>query len=44
VYCRSANRSKVAMTAMQSVGFNNLYDLAGGITAWKSAGGEVATG
>lgn len=44
VYCRSANRSKVAMTAMQSAGFTNLYDLAGGINAWKSAGGEVVTG
>ena len=44
VYCRSANRSKVAMTAMQQAGFARLYDLAGGITAWKSAGGEVVTG
>lgn len=44
VYCRSANRSKVAMTAMQQLGFTQLYDLAGGINAWKSAGGEVVTG
>ncbi len=44
VYCRSANRSKVAMSAMQQLGFTQLYDLAGGITAWKSAGGEVVTG
>ncbi|HQY98383.1 MAG TPA: rhodanese-like domain-containing protein [Propionicimonas sp.] len=44
VYCRSANRSKVAMTAMQAAGFTSLYDLAGGINAWKSAGGEVVTG
>ena len=44
VYCRSANRSKVAMTVMQQVGFTKLFDLAGGITAWKSAGGEVVTG
>ena len=44
VYCRSANRSKVAMTAMQGAGFTYLYDLAGGINAWKSAGGEVVTG
>lgn len=44
VYCRSANRSKVAMTAMQQAGFTQLYDLAGGINAWKSAGGEVVTG
>ena len=44
LYCRSANRSKVAMTAMQAAGFTNLYDRAGGINAWKSAGGEVVTG
>ena len=44
LYCRSANRSKVAMTAMQAAGFTNLYDLAGGINAWKSAGGEAVTG
>jgi rhodanese-related sulfurtransferase len=41
VYCRSANRSKVAMTVMQQAGFTRLFDLAGGITAWQSAGGEV---
>ena len=41
VYCRSANRSKVAMTAMKRAGFTKLFDLAGGINAWQSAGGEV---
>lgn len=41
VYCRSGNRSKVAMTAMEQLGFAKLYDLAGGISAWQSAGGEV---
>lgn len=44
VYCRSGNRSKAATTAMQQVGFTRLFDLSGGITAWKSAGGEVVTG
>lgn len=44
VYCRSANRSKVAMTMMQQVGFTKLFDLEGGINAWKSAGGAVVTG
>jgi rhodanese-related sulfurtransferase len=44
VYCRSANRSKVAMTVMQQVGFTTFFDLDGGINAWKSAGGEVVTG
>lgn len=43
VYCRSGNRSKVAMTAMQQAGFSAVFDLAGGITAWKAASGEVVT-
>jgi len=44
VYCHSGNRSKVAMGAMQQVGFTHVYDLAGGITAWQSSGGQVVTG
>ena len=44
VYCRSGNRSKAAMTAMQQAGFGHLFDLAGGIGAWQSAGGRVVTG
>lgn len=44
VYCRSGNRSKVAMTALQQLGITSLFDLSGGITAWQSAGGEVVTG
>ncbi|MBU4187545.1 MAG: rhodanese-like domain-containing protein [Propionicimonas sp.] len=43
VYCRSANRSKVAMTVMQRAGIAGVFDLAGGITSWKSAGGEVVS-
>ncbi len=38
VYCRSANRSKVAMDQMQAAGFTNVQDLDGGIVAWQSAG------
>lgn len=44
VYCRTGNRSKAAMTALQQLGFARLFDLSGGIGAWKSAGGEVVTG
>jgi len=44
IYCHSGNRSKAAMTAMQQSGFSHLFDLAGGISAWQSAGGEVVTG
>ena len=44
VYCRSGNRSKVAMTMMmQQGGFTKVFDLAGGINAWKSANGEVVS-
>lgn len=43
VYCRSGNRSKVAMAAMNQAGFTHLFDLAGGIGAWQSAGGPVVT-
>lgn len=41
VYCRSGNRSKVAMTAMGQAGFSHLFDLDGGIGAWQSAGGQL---
>jgi len=44
IYCHSGNRSKVAMTAMGQAGFSHLFDLAGGISAWQSAGGQVVTG
>jgi len=43
VYCRSGNRSKVAMSAMAQAGFTQFYDLDGGINAWQSAGGEVVS-
>jgi len=44
VYCRSGNRSAVAMAAMQQLGFSNLFHLGGGIGAWTSAGGDTVTG
>ncbi len=44
VYCHSGNRSAAAVQAMTSVGFIDVYDLAGGILAWPKAGGEVITG
>ena len=43
VYCHSGNRSAAAVQAMTSVGFTDVYDLAGGILAWQKAGGEVVT-
>ena len=42
VYCDSGNRSGQAVAAMQSAGFTKLWDLAGGITAWTTAGLPLA--
>lgn len=41
VYCRSGRRSAESMQIMESLGFENVYNLEGGIIAWKEAGGEV---
>lgn len=44
VYCRSGNRSGVAVAAMAQQGFTTAYHLEGGIGAWQDAGGDVVTG
>jgi phage shock protein E len=44
VYCRSGNRSQVALDLMAESGVRGAYHLAGGIGAWQAAGGEVVTG
>ncbi|MFT4682848.1 MAG: rhodanese-related sulfurtransferase [Flavobacteriales bacterium] len=41
VYCRSGGRSGKAMDMMQSKGFVEVYNLDGGITAWKEAGEDI---
>ena len=40
VYCRSGARSAQACTLMEQQGFENTYNLQGGITEWN---GEVTT-
>ncbi len=35
VYCRSGNRSYQAGVMMHKAGFENVYNLAGGIMSWK---------
>jgi adenylyltransferase/sulfurtransferase len=41
VYCRSGNRSKKAIEILQhKYGFTNLYNLSGGIEAWKKEMGR----
>jgi rhodanese-related sulfurtransferase len=44
IYCRSGNRSAVALTYLAGQGFTSTYHLGGGIQAWEDAGGEVVTG
>lgn len=36
IYCKSGNRSKAVVNLLESeFGFNNLYSLEGGLTAWS---------
>jgi rhodanese-related sulfurtransferase len=44
VYCRSGNRSGKTADLMRALGFTNVVDIAGGITAWQSAGLALTTG
>lgn len=41
VYCRSGGRSARAAKQLEKLGYEVVYDLKGGITAWKKAGKEV---
>jgi len=41
IYCHSGGRSAAAVTKMKSLGFINIYELAGGITNWIGAGMHV---
>ncbi len=38
VYCRTDNRSGQAVAVMKDLGFKEVYDMTGGITAWTAAG------
>lgn len=35
LYCEKGIRSVIAIQRLESSGFNNLYNLSGGVTAWK---------
>lgn len=41
VYCRSGNRSQVALDVMHQLGITSAAHLAGGIQAWVAAGGAT---
>ncbi|GAB4492438.1 MAG: hypothetical protein OHK0019_14350 [Saprospiraceae bacterium] len=38
VYCAAGGRSATAAQQLKKLGFTKVYDLQGGITAWKKAG------
>ncbi|WP_240008497.1 rhodanese-like domain-containing protein [Pseudaquidulcibacter saccharophilus] len=38
VYCRTGHRSGLSMDAFKQLGFKDVYNVAGGITAWQGAG------
>jgi len=44
VYCLSGGRSSAAADLMRDNGFKNVYELGGGILAWKKAGYPLVTG
>ncbi|KAB7745179.1 rhodanese-like domain-containing protein [Nostocoides sp. F2B08] len=44
VYCRSGNRSQVALDLMAQMGVTDAYHLGGGVGAWQQAGGELVSG
>jgi rhodanese-related sulfurtransferase len=43
VYCRSGNRSQVAVAAMSQAGINGTYELESGIGGWEAAGLPVVS-
>ncbi len=38
IYCRSGNRSRNALNIMAELNFREVYNISGGISAWKAAG------
>lgn len=44
LYCRTGQRSNDAMQLMDRLGFEELYDVGGGIIAWYQAGRPIEQG
>jgi rhodanese-related sulfurtransferase len=42
IYCRTGSRSESTFALMKELQFRQIYDLEGGITAWRAAGLPVA--
>jgi phage shock protein E len=43
VYCSCGSRSALAADNLQKMGYQNVYSLKGGLSAWLEAGGVVET-
>jgi rhodanese-related sulfurtransferase len=43
LHCQSGSRSAVAFTKMKNLGFEEVYEMIGGISAWRSAGFPTTT-
>lgn len=41
IYCRSGHRSKLTLDSMRELGFENVYNLKGGITEWISSENNI---
>jgi len=41
VYCRSGNRSSLALEKMKEMNFTGVVDLAGGVEAWTESGNHI---
>ena len=35
IYCEKGIRSSIIIQRLENIGFNNLYNLSGGVSAWK---------
>jgi rhodanese-related sulfurtransferase len=44
VYCATGGRSALASALLSSAGYSNVRDMAGGLKAWKGAGGTIVQG
>jgi rhodanese-related sulfurtransferase len=44
LYCSSGGRSALGAQALQKMGYDNVYSLEGGFTAWQKAGEQIHQG